>query len=361
MDKNQTYYEESNVERFGRNLKNAIFKAYYNIISNQFQMQIIYLLLVLVEAIQILTIISFNISKNQDSTSYPTNFSQINDILPILQIILIFYPNKEFLTSSIIMYVVLFLLMIQYGFFIYYFNNDIDIKKPKKFFTVLLMRIFLILNILFQKLLTIPILVTCLSFFQCTKVAVSSTLINFPTTTCENEWYYVNVCISFFVLVMFLLLVFLNCMFLNDSRPISVLPWSGPKNHIQFCYVSLKVILSVFYVFNSSRPFYDIKIFVILVIIAVIIGCRVFNPLYHHNGPLSLEVIMEGTFLFVSILAIINYYINISYDIVTVISQIVIGFIFGYALLNIVNQVKDYYLNIDVMIMFNIKLLDKNN
>ena len=65
---------------------------------------------------------------------------------------------------------------------------------------------------------------------------------------------------------LFLLLVLLNCMFLNDNRPISVLPWSGPKNYIQFCYTTLKLVLSVFYVFSGERPFYDIKIFVIRII-----------------------------------------------------------------------------------------------
>ena len=217
MDKNQTYYEESALERFGRNLKNAIFKAYYNIISNQFQMQIIYLMLVLVEAVQILTIISFNISKSQTINTYSLIFTPLKEILHILQIILLIYPNDEFLTASIIMYIILLLLLIQYGFFIYYYNNAIDIKKPKKFFTVLLMRIFLVMNILFQKVLTIPILVTCLSMFQCN---TSNMLVNFPQTVCGDAWYYVNACISFFVLVMFLLLVLLNCMFLNDNRPI---------------------------------------------------------------------------------------------------------------------------------------------
>ena len=244
----------------------------------------------------------------------------------------------------------------QYGFFIFYYNNEIDIKKPKKFFTMMLMRIFLMLNILFQKVLTIPIMVTCLSMFQCsTDVKTSqSMLTNYPTLSCSDPWFYVNACLAFFTLTLFLLLVFLNCMFLNDNRPISVLPWSGPKNPIQFVYVSLKIVLSVFYVFSAIRPYYDIKIFIILAVIAVIIGCRIWNPLYHQSTPFCLEVIMEGMFLFVAILAIINYYISLVFDIQTLVSEILIGVIFGYALLKVIQQTKSYFLNIDVSLFVNV-------
>ena len=76
--------------------------------------------------------------------------------------------------------------------------------------------------------------------------------------------------------------------------------------------------------------------------------------------PFCFEVIMEGTFLFLSILSIINYYIsNFQFNIVTVASQHVVGLIFGYAFYQVIQQIKHYYLNIDVSYIY--LKLDKNN
>lgn len=340
--------DESEIEETHKpkaNFKTSISRLYYNIISSQFSMDVFYILLLFIEAIQINGLIMFHIFYSNTQS----NYTAIKTIIDVLKIIYTLYPPGNMLVSSIIMYILIIILLSKFILFIYFTRNDINYKTTQRYMVILILRFYLCLGMLLQTVLTTPLMITFFSFFQCqTNTDSVSVLMNYNTNQCSTVSYYINISISVIGIITFGIIILFNSIYLHDNRPISKLPWTSPCSAMPFTVLSIKLVLSFFYVFQFTGIYLDIKASVVLILTIILIIMRFFNTFSYNRLVFKFIVLFQGSFCFNSLFSLINKYLLTVFSIQAVILQFITSLIFGYLLVNIMNNIEEHYLHKNV-------------
>jgi hypothetical protein len=358
MENKQNLLEETSFEKIKRNIKKSIFKFYYNLLTTQFSMTPFYIILLIIEAIQINSIVSLNIGlTKQDETIH----SKLTDLIKFLRVIVMFYLPNYHIIASVIMYIFCLLLIIQIVVINYYKNREIDYKNPKKYIFIILLRIVLVLNICYQTIFSLPLFITFFSFFQCSTVNSATNLTNYSDVGCSSMLYYINISISGLSIALFLFITICNCIFLNDNQLASKIPWSGPYNRLHLYRAGLKIMLAFFYTFQFSSPFIELKVYFTSVVTLIIIIIRLISIVSHYKNVFLFNVLLEGSFLFNSALAIVqNYYKTaITYEMFYL--QILSSIAFGIVIMKIIQIIHYNFLteNVKYFIIINLDTRNK--
>ncbi len=339
MEKKNSY--DTTYESFTNNFKLGIFRTYYHIISNQCKMNLFYLLFMFIDALQITSLILFNITYSTYSQSY---YSFIQNLITVVRQLITLYKPNDLKMSILVLYMTFVFFLIQIFTILYYTKNKICNKTKRNFFEELYFKFLLILNIFYHSFLQIPLFVTFFSKFQCATLNNNtSVMINFPQYNCDSILYYINITISSINIILFLFISLINCHFFFDNRPVSSLPWSGPKNKLPLYTLCFKFVLAFFYTFEfSSVQFYFKNALVILA--ALYIGIyKLILPLYNDRIVYHFDLYLKGIYIFISFIGIINKLTETIYSNSIVIIIFVSSLFMAGFLLTISLKIQEYY------------------
>ena len=340
MDKKNL--EETTCESYISFIKCSIFKTYYLIISSQFKMKLLFIFFLILDALQIITLILFDISL---CNLYQNKYPQIQSLISLLSRLVTLYSPNDFISASVCLYVTLLFLMIQYAIFIYYSKNNISYKIEKNLFKQIMFKILLILNIFYQSIFMIPIFITIFSMFQCmTMNDQSNQMLNFSNIACNSTIYYINLVIGSVTLLFFVLISLINTVFLNDNRPLSKIPLCFHDNFfIDLIPIVLKLILSLFYSFSFVSIQYYIKIILVIVLTILQGGYKMYLPIYNSKIMFYFSMFFQGKFIFISLISFINYLIKTQYTNELVIVIFITSIFFGGLFLFVSLKIKNFY------------------
>ena len=337
MDKN---IDETSIETLISYIKCSIFRTYYQIISNQFKMKLFFILFLILDALQNMSLILFNISLSNYSQS---NYSQTVNLISIVRQLVTLYKSNDFISGCVCLYTTFLFLIIQIGTLFYYAGNDICYKTKKNFMKQLFFKILLILNIFYQTIFMIPIFTTILSMFQCQSTKSSFVMINYNEIVCNSTIFYINIVIASLTFLLFLFISLINAVFLNDNIPVSNIPWSAPKSHVALISVAFKLVLSFFYTFEFGTIQYYFKN-IIVIGLTILLGVnKIYIPLYHIKIVFDFNVFFKGMLIFMSLISFINTLLSTNYTNEIVIVIIITSIFFGGLFLAVSFKIKEYY------------------
>jgi hypothetical protein len=335
------------MEIFYKKLKCSIFISYYNMLSRQFRMNVLYILMLFICSLQITGLAIFHITYEK----IPTNaYSNVLDLVSLVRIVVLLYPNGNFIYANIMLYTTFAILMLHLAIFMYYFYyNDPKIVKIKAekskrqnlidFFFLLI----LLINILIETIFIIPIFVTLFSLIQCSTVNNLSFMVNYPSTLCYTKHYYSNIIIASVCFIIYVIILVLNVMFLTDNRPVSDLPTSGLNKISKITNILLNVTLAFCFSFDIGNLIYNFKVFLTIILIVITIIYYGITPLFHQKLVFKFRIFFEGSYLFNSVFSLIHFYLKTVYNIEIIIVQIFTSIVFGLLIVKIIEKIQFYY------------------
>ena len=342
----KTNFDDSSLPTFLNKLKRSIFISYYNIISRQLKMNIVFIITLLINGLQIIGLLLFHISNS--NTDFPAYFN-IQDFLSLVKLLLLFYPSKNFIYANVMLYIIFTIFSIQFIIFLYYFfkkdHKILNVKvinSKKKILYEIFFSTILVINLFQLTIFIIPFFITLFSFIECTSINGISYMINFPMIQCYTAQYYINIIICSISIFFYLLILILNSMFLNDESPISILPTSGSTPLSILLRILLNTTLSFCFVFNFNLIFI-FKFFLMNIFIILLIVNKIVSPFFHQKIVFKFTVFLEGSFIFNSIISVLNYYLNTIYNNKIIIIQLLTSFVFGLLIVNIIEKLLFYY------------------
>lgn len=321
-------------------LELTLFRAYYRIFNGQIDSKILYYVLLIFEALQIngLIVFNFQLSNLNEST-----YSNIQSTIKVLRDLSFLQSIDRYDKSDILLYSIMIIMIV---FFLYYLVSyywEVDYKAEKHYFTTILMIFFYLSQMIVFKVFFIPIVSLCFSFIQCkNNSAGNMVFINYPSTSCssDNKNFQLTLIPSIITFILFSIQSIINSLLFNDNRPLSKVPWSSRNSISPYLLSLLKLVLCFFFIFSFDSFKYtnDIKIFLVLLLTTSIIVVRFFNVVMNHYYVFFLTTVLEGSFVFNSIIAIVNNYANIELFAETFIVQFLSSIFFGLFVFNIIDK-----------------------
>lgn len=335
------------------NLKNALFQSYFKILSRQLKINSLYIILLAYEAIQMNTMITFNIHYNFNSSNQTLENSETNTngLLAILKTMLTFNSStNNYLVSIAFIYTFLSIMILLLSTVVYNFFNNINYKEPKQFLSTLFLSFNFIYKVLSSKVLIIPLLNICLSMFECSTDATTgiSFLKNYSINeTCTGLHYSINLVVSILLIILVIIDYSISCILLNETKPTSKVPWASRSNNSEYVLLLMKMILCVFYVFDFGIIGTHIKVFVVFVTAAILVVFRFLNIVMLNYYSYLAITVFEGSFLFNATIAIVNKYMSMQLFIETLAIQFLASVFFGLLIFNIIDKLHQTIINMD--------------
>jgi hypothetical protein len=341
-------YEDSTTERLHKTIKISLFQTYYKMLSNQFRFQFIYMFIIIYELALNLYLTVFNLTYSE---GIQKEYAQIEDFLKVFRYLLLLYPNNNYYFAYGVLYGYFTLFLIQFITYSVNFKRDkyiSNLSKESGYLKAVFYKFLLVLNMLYDKVLFHSVLITTLSMVQCSNRDSLSVYTNFSNMSCTGFNYYFNLSIAIITITLFVLISLFNLLFFNDSRPITMLPWSNPNNKIKLLYLGMKFVLSFFYIFNLGKLQFDFKFVLIIISLFLIFVYRFLKPLYNNKLIFNITLYCEGVLFYFAFFSMINKYTSEVYMISTIVFFLLTSLIFGLVTLNIFHKVQNYYKFINV-------------
>ena len=331
MDSNETNLEKySSFELCQRKIKLAYFKNYYLIIKSQFNLNLIYIVILIFEALQIQGLILINMSNINYDTAYNKN---IQPIISVIKVLVLYYPSNDFFAHCIYLYINFAILITINLLIIYSYLLDWKAvkEKPSTIFFI-----YLIIYLLQFRIFLIPSFINYFSNIQST----AGYMTNFPTITMDSTIVYVNYACAFLSFVMLLLFIIANILFFNDNRPVTKIPWGAPISYATPLLVIIKLVLIIFYVFDFGESFYIIKTIIIMILTMCLLIIRIIYPLSHNRTCFNMELIFEESYFFSSICPLLQFFKLYQLYFTTIFFQLSASIAFGMFFLMIIKSVQ---------------------
>jgi len=341
-------YEDSTTERLHKTIKISLFQTYYKMLSSQFRFQYIYMFIIVYELILNLFLTVFNLTYSE---VIPKEYSQIEEFIKVFRYLVLLYPNNNYYFAYAVLYGYFTLFLIQFITYSVNFKRDnyiSNLTKESGYIKAVFYKFLLVLNMLYDKVLFHSILITTLSMVQCSNSNSLSFYRNFSNISCTGFNYYFNLSVGIVTFSLFVLISLFNLLFLNDSRPITMLPWSNPNNKIKLLYLGMKFNLSFFYIFNLGKLQFDFKFVLIIIALFIIFVYRFLKPLYHNKLIFNITLYCEGVLFYFAFFSMINKYTSEVYMISTIVFFSLTSLLFGLLTLNIFHRVQNYYKFVNV-------------
>ena len=227
---------------------------YFNLSQLNAKFSFFYLLILTIDYFQFLNLIIFDITY---SAPIPTIFPYIHWIHKLY----LFDPHRNFSAARIITIILFILFIIQTLFIV--ISHKISCKKSC-FVFVAMNYIMLTLQFLYENLLSFPIMITLLSFYQ-SKQKIS---VNYSIDS-QDKSYIIVIILSSFSLLLFLCITLLNSFFLHNMNPMSHSPLASANNDNRLLTSLLKLLVSIFYIYEVNKKIKIIIIFLLSLIIVI--------------------------------------------------------------------------------------------
>lgn len=300
--------QESTKERVFRQTKYSFFRTYYTLLNFTFTSRLLYIILLIIEFIQIGGLTIFHVSNNDLLTddiesNFPAQYKHIFSFIKNIE-----FRYNAFLKRSkeyyiAMLYTFIFYIFVHFGIFIYFKSHFIVIKKKKNICADYFYMIIYYLDILQITVFTIPSYIIIFSFFQCDEDKTK--LLNLPTLECKTPFYYTNICIASVVLLLFTFIGTINCIFLNNNQPKSKLPWSNSFNLSRTILFYQKLVLSLFFIINFDNKYY-VKVVLVFGLNLAVCIIRFMNSSFLFQSVKFFSICFEFASLFFCFVGLMN-------------------------------------------------------
>ena len=356
-----------------KNLKKKVslffIKPYFELLGLDININLLYILFLTFEALQINSLIIFdiklsskyeasNIPNNTILTYYKNYYTSLNSIIKATKLINSFQGNQNNINTPIIL-ICLFITYVVLNFFIYFYFLKKDNYKTNReanlFIKTTLILLYLSHIIVFKILFT-PIIVNVLSLIQYKLIQIKVTdnsflqqlvFLNYENRNINNTIFIIV--LSSVVLTLLLFQSIITLFYFNETKPKSKLPWGSKFNYIPYLICLIKINLSIFYVFFDANIIenYDsnfitynnyIKNFILIGLNLALIVVRGFNTIMNNYTVFFFTVIYEGSFIFNSVISLVNKYAEINLFPETLAVQFIASLFFGLLILNIIDK-----------------------
>ena len=269
---------------------------YFNLSQLNAKFTFFYLLILTIDYFQFLNLILFDITY---SSNIPTNFPFIQWIKKLY----LLYPHRNFSAARIITIILFILFIIQALFIVISYKTRF---KKSSFLFVAMNYIMLTLQFLYDNFLSFPIMITLLSFYQSKeKVSVNYTIDS------QDKSYIIAIILSSFSLLFFFCITLLNSFFLHNMNPMSHSPLASANNDNRILTSLLKLLVSIFYIYEVNKKIKTIIIFLLSLIIVI---KRWFNIMYYNRMVYYFRINYDSGIFMMSIITLIKN-IVIDFDI----------------------------------------------
>lgn len=262
---------------------------YFRLTHLQLNIRIPYILLMIIDYLQITNLILFDLTYSKPS-KYTT--TSIDKFISNIKHIFLFYPSHNFTFARVICFVFLSLLIMN---IIFTFLTTFIPSTKHNLFLTCLYSFILILQIIHRNGISIPLIITLMSFYQCENGKVA----NYLEITCKSRQHSTMIVCSTFAIVFLICIMILNSLYLHNMNPRSKLPFSAAHIERKYLNFLLKIIISSFYVFYPISK--NVKSCIYFVLAAAIFVRRFFYTSYYSHIIVLCEITYASGIFYISI------------------------------------------------------------
>lgn len=262
---------------------------YFRLTHLHLNILIPYILLMIIDYLQIANLILFDLTYAKPS-KYTT--TSIEHYISNIKHIFLFYPSHNFTFARAVCFVFLTMLLMN---IVFTFLTSFIPSTKHNLFLNSLYSFILILQIICRSGLSIPLMITLMSFYQCKDGKVA----NYIEITCESREHSTMIVCASFAIVFLICIMTLNSLYLHNMDPRSKLPFAAAHIERKYLNFVLKIIIAAFYVFYPISQ--KVKSCIYFALAIAMCVKRFFYTSYYSNLVLLCEIIYASGIFYISI------------------------------------------------------------
>lgn len=281
-------------------IQKMIFGSYCKLVDQKVS-AVFYILLMVLEYLQILFLVYFENFKN--------NFSEtsLNELTKLLFQLTTLHFIDDLINMKIVLYCFFFIFIFQIIFLFSTKKNNLG--NHDNIIKRISLWILLILNISYSHFMYIPLAHTFFEFFNCRKDSWNYLS---KENYCSSKEYFFYVVLASLTIAIFCFINTLNSAFLHNMNPNSCLPFSSA--HIELGIISklMKITLVIFYIFLPNQPkFKAIVLFFFSIIVFIL---RVLRNNFYNKYVRFFYCVIDSSIAFNGLIGIFCKYDLIKYS-----------------------------------------------